>query len=109
MTAPRHDPGLQPQRTALAWRRTALTAAVAGLLCLRVWVVDPTIWMLFAIAAMVAVMVLTTIGQIERLRRCRRNPADPRPISPLLVIGTSALIAVAALCIGIGMIAEIRT
>ena len=35
MTSPA-DPGLQPERTSLAWRRTALSVAVGSLIGLRV-------------------------------------------------------------------------
>lgn len=30
------DPGLQPERTELAWRRTALSIGIGSLICLRV-------------------------------------------------------------------------
>ncbi|MFE7750010.1 DUF202 domain-containing protein [Streptomyces sp. NPDC057428] len=35
MTGPARDPGLQPERTRLAWRRTTLTYTVVGLLAGR--------------------------------------------------------------------------
>jgi len=31
------DPGLQPERTALSWRRTGYSMMVPGMLCLRSW------------------------------------------------------------------------
>ncbi|AYZ30257.1 DUF202 domain-containing protein [Serratia sp. FDAARGOS_506] len=40
MKTPPRDPGLQPERTRLAWGRTALTMAVVGLLSLRAGMVS---------------------------------------------------------------------
>jgi hypothetical protein len=35
VTEPARDPGLQPERTRLAWRRTTLSATVAAVLAVR--------------------------------------------------------------------------
>ncbi|MFI6250951.1 DUF202 domain-containing protein [Streptomyces sp. NPDC051016] len=40
MTEPVRDPGLQPERTRLAWRRTTLSATVAGVLAAKTAVHD---------------------------------------------------------------------
>ncbi|MDR5700910.1 DUF202 domain-containing protein [Agromyces aerolatus] len=54
------DPGLQPERTELAWRRTALALGVGSLIALRILpeVFGDPLWALGGIAGVVAATAL---------------------------------------------------
>ncbi|GAA4818298.1 DUF202 domain-containing protein [Tomitella cavernea] len=54
------DPGLQPERTALSWRRTALSAMVVAALMLRQ--AAEVGWGKAAIAPLVGVGILVVLG-----------------------------------------------
>jgi putative membrane protein len=63
------DPGLQPERTALAWRRTALTLAVGAVVSFRLL---PPVLGLWSIALGAAGVVLSAATWILAGRRARR-------------------------------------
>lgn len=94
MTA--RDPGLQPERTRLAWRRTALTVTVVALLLGRLAVVTGGVTTAAAVA-----LALTTAAwlglQVVTQRRVRmmRSPRPaPAPVAlPLTVGATVAALA----------------
>ncbi|MEV5300384.1 DUF202 domain-containing protein [Amycolatopsis methanolica] len=79
------DPGLQPERTALAWQRTALAAAVAAVLLLRSGLIRGAPLEVAAAGCAAAVVVLWFIA-------VRRPPATG---SARHILG-AATIAVAA-------------
>jgi hypothetical protein len=59
------DPGLQPQRTGLAWLRTSLSILAVALLCLRTALTAGSVWSLVAslIGASAAVTMLLVGGE----------------------------------------------
>ncbi|NMR18753.1 DUF202 domain-containing protein [Cellulomonas fimi] len=63
------DPGLQPERTAMAWRRTALALAVGPLVGARL--LAPDLGALTAVVALLGMVVGVTIGAAASSRHRR--------------------------------------
>lgn len=91
------DAGLQPERTALAWRRTVLTAACVTVVCWQSWTDRPSLPMLAATALSGIAIGATCTGLAQRRRRYRADPQDPRPLATGYFVAVSATPAVAAL------------
>jgi hypothetical protein len=68
---PLFDPGLQPERTALAWRRTALALAVGALLALRILPPVLGTWSLPAGFAGIALAGIMWVAAGRRARQTR--------------------------------------
>jgi hypothetical protein len=90
----RRDPGLQPERTALAWQRTALSTAMVSLLvafaCLRGGFIIGTL--LAGVVAVGAVMMLFA-------NRRQRSAWTPLVRITALIVATAVIGAVLAVLI----------
>jgi uncharacterized membrane protein YidH (DUF202 family) len=96
------DPGLQPERTALSWTRTALAIAVNALLSIRAGFVAGEPWLVA-----VGVLLFAASGAVVAIGTARRRQlsGDRLVITP----PTGALLAVAAatLLASIGGVASV--
>lgn len=87
------DPGLQPERTRLAWRRTTLSATVVALLAVRQGLhggVTPAGLVAVALSALAWVGFLL----VAHRRTLRMEAARPEPLPPRGAL-TAALCTVA--------------
>ncbi|MER7817619.1 DUF202 domain-containing protein [Streptomyces sp. NPDC096153] len=78
MSTPVRDPGLQPERTRLAWRRTTLAFTVAAVLAVRQVVRDGSVTagdvVAFALSALVWLGFLAVAHRRIRTMAARRPP-----------------------------------
>lgn len=96
------DPGLQPERTSLAWRRTLLTLIVADLLIWRSWALaasrggapGPVDYLGVCALVSVAATVVLGLCVLVRGRELRRSSAAPP--ATLLRWAAAAVVALAS-------------
>ncbi|MEV5886461.1 DUF202 domain-containing protein [Streptomyces sp. NPDC052020] len=80
--APDRDPGLQPERTHLAWRRTTLSATVAAVLAVRTALHTGASPAGAVAAAACCVLWLTFLTLAHRRIRTLASAASPPALSP---------------------------
>ncbi len=90
------DPGLQPERTALAWRRTALALAVGSLIALRLLPPVLGLWSLAAGLLGTALAGVIWVLAGRRARRTREALLHPSALMP----GAGLLLLVAVVVAG---------
>jgi uncharacterized membrane protein YidH (DUF202 family) len=107
--APRiFDPGMQPERTALAWRRTALAMGVGSIVSLRVFPLALGPWALLPTAIAVAIAVVVFTFAHARYRRNHRALMSGRePDEPVVLAGGGMVAMVALATLGFAVIAAV--
>lgn len=97
VVAENEPPGLQPERTLLAWRRTALSALSVSVISGREIVLHPSVLSVAVFVTLLTTAVGITVGTRVGHRRFILNPRDSREM-PLAIMATLAAgIAIAGL------------
>ena len=102
------DPGMQPERTALAWRRTALAMGVGSIASLRVFPLAFGPWALVPAGIAVAISAAVFITAPLRYRRNHRAlTAGQKPDRPVILEGGGMVAVVALATLGFAVIAAV--
>ncbi|MFK4729984.1 DUF202 domain-containing protein [Agromyces mediolanus] len=88
------DPGLQPERTALSWTRTALVVAVNALLALRTGLVEGEPWLV--VTGAVLFFAAGAVGAVGGVRRRELSEGRYAPAPWLMLAVAAATLAAAA-------------
>ena len=95
-----YDPGLQAQRTALAWNRTALAIAVNALLVLRYGIKNAhTPLLLMGAAFGVFAAAFAGIGMLRRSELAHAQVRAPRDGQMLFTAATACMVSLGCLWI----------
>ena len=88
------DPGLQPERTALAWTRTALAIAVNALLSIRAGFVAGEPWLVaVGVLLFAASGAVVAIGTVRRRQLSADRLVITAPAGALLGVAAATLVA----------------
>jgi len=93
------DPGLQPERTSLAWRRTGLAAATASTAMVRVAIVRDSPMLAALCAGLVVVSVGALLEGSARGEERRRWFEDDDDLVGLSLVARATVASVVALAI----------
>jgi hypothetical protein len=96
-TGPTRDPGLQPERTRFAWRRTTMTFVIVTLLVLRMTLIHDRITVVGWIAAVISVAGLFLILWMAHRRIGAMAQAQPVAVGRTLTVVALSVLGYAVL------------
>ncbi|MFH0517128.1 DUF202 domain-containing protein [Streptomyces sp. M41] len=98
VTGPVRDPGLQPERTRLAWRRTTLSGAVVCVLAMKSALHDGASVAGIVVCALCLGLWLGFLTLAHRRIRTLSASAEPTALAPRLATATTLLTLTLAAC-----------